>query len=96
MALGKQNVRTAYPMDNVIRIFFESRGEVKQILWVPVTLGALGTLRRPCLRSRPLAEEVSADEVPRRTREKISGTQDMKQTVKYIILSPVLHCFELL
>ena len=70
MALGKQNVRTAYPMDNVIRIFFESRGEVKQILWVPVTLGALGTLRRPCLRSRPLAEEVSADEVPRRTRKK--------------------------
>ena len=94
MALGKQNVITAYPMDNVIRIFFESRGEVKQILWVPVTLGALGTLRRPCL--RPLAEVVSADEAPRRTREKTAGTQDMKQTVKYTILSPVLHCFELL
>ena len=94
MALGKQNVRTAYPMDNVIRIFFEPRGGVKQILWEPDILGALGTLRRSCL--RPMAEGVSANEAPCRTREKISGTQDMKQTVKYIILSPVLHCFELL
>ena len=67
---------------------------MKQILWVTVTLGALGTLRRSCL--RPFAEDVSADEAPRRTREKTSGTQDMKQTVKYTILSPVLHCFELL
>lgn len=41
---------------------------MKQILWVTVTLGALGTLRRSCL--RPFAEDVSADEAPRRTREK--------------------------